>query len=301
MQRTKARVALALWVVTMLLCVGLTSWAAKGPCDCQDMIVSGAGYSSINGTYTYVQGFAMSGVQGSACDWWLGPKTSLAQGIPTGWFALGHCGNVWFFAYVLVDLPIGEPQPATPPSYTDYVVFVVSDAYYSSTGRGDCPPESGWTGGLGSPPTIQGVGACREPLVSCEEVIPTGDAGAGEFLDEMLTLAEGDVAPIIGEASLAAIHAEGDVIGGSCRILGARGAETCACSVHVYLYSVDLTVSPEERTLVSHGMADYNWDTREYEFEIRTAGLAAGYYDVLLAFSELPTQSYRIQLVAAID
>lgn len=301
MRRNEAEIAIALLVGAVLLCCGLTAWAAKGPCDCQAMIVSGAGYGSVNGTYTYVQGFAMSGAPGSSCDWWLGPKTSLGQGLPEGWFALGNCGGSWFFAYVLVDLPLNEPQPDSPPSYSDYVVFVIPDAYYTSTGRGDCPPESGWTGGQGSPPTIQGVGACREPVMSCVEVIPTGGAGPGEFLDEILALAEGDVAPIIGESPLAAIHAVGDVISGSCQILGARGAETCACSVHVYFYSVDPTVSPEESTLELHGMADYNWDTREYEFSVNTTGLAAGYYDVLLAFPDLPTQSYRIQLVAAVD
>ena len=127
--------------------------------------------------------------------------------------------------------------------------------------------------------------------------IPTGDAGPDEFLDIVLPLAEGEEPPMIGELPLAAIHAVGDAVGGSCQFLDSYGQPGLAGYIHIYVYSVDVDARPETRELVAHWMAPYNWDTQEYMIAWDTSELAPGYYDLRLYFGSPDTaQTFRIEL-----
>ena len=127
--------------------------------------------------------------------------------------------------------------------------------------------------------------------------IPTGDAGPDEFLDIVLPLAEGEEPPMIGEVPLVAVHAVGDVVTGSCQFLNSHGQPGLAGYIHIYVYSVDVDTRPETRELVAHWMANYNWDTQEYEIAWDTSELAPGYYDLRLYFGSPDTaQTFRMEL-----
>jgi hypothetical protein len=128
-------------------------------------------------------------------------------------------------------------------------------------------------------------------------VVPTGDAGPEEFLDEILPVPEGEDPPMAGEEELAATHVVGDIITGSCQLLGPTGAPTTAGYVHLYLYSVDIATDPETRELLDHWAATFNWTTYEFELAYDTAGLAPGYYDLRLSFADGSIETFRIQLV----
>ena len=134
-------------------------------------------------------------------------------------------------------------------------------------------------------------------------VIPTGDGGPDAFLDVLLSVAGGggSAGPIvIGDVPLAAVHTVGDIVTGSCQILGGPlGLPTGASFAHVYIYSVGDTVVPEAIVLLDHWMAEYNYGPHEFEFAWDTAGLAPGYYYIHLFFQDGSTETRCIQLIPA--
>ena len=132
------------------------------------------------------------------------------------------------------------------------------------------------------------------PLV----IIPTVEAGPELLLDIVLPVVEGEEPLMAGERVLTAIHVVGEMVTGSCQILGATGVPTCIAPVRVFLYSVDITTRPETIVFLSHAMADYNWDTLEYDFAVDTTGMEPGYYDLHLLFKDGSAEIFRIQLVA---
>ena len=51
--------------------------------------------------------------------------------------------------------------------------------------------------------------------------------------------------------------------------------------------------------LIDHWMADYNWDSREFELALDTTGFAPGFYDLRLFFCDSSTETLRIELLPA--
>ena len=128
-------------------------------------------------------------------------------------------------------------------------------------------------------------------------IVPTGDAGFGAFLDEVLPVIEGEIQPMAGDLPLTAIHAVGDVITGSCQILSAMGTPTCAGHIRVFLYAVDIATVPEATALLARWSADYSWDTHEFRIVLDTTGFAPGHYDLCLSFEGGLREVFRIELV----
>jgi len=126
-------------------------------------------------------------------------------------------------------------------------------------------------------------------------VTPAGDAGA--FLNRCLDLGEGEEPPMIGERPLTAIYELGELVSGACNVCDLGGRTVRGSFVHVYVYSVDVVVRPEELALVAHWTVHYDVDTRCYTFSWDTADVEPGYYDIRLFFADGSSHTCRIQLV----
>jgi len=131
-------------------------------------------------------------------------------------------------------------------------------------------------------------------------IVPTGAGGPEAFLDVLLPLGEGETAPLAGDEPLVASYVIGDLITGSCQFLGPSGNPTADGYVHLYLYSVDITATPEALELIAHWTADFNWTTFEFEFAYDTSGLTPGYYDLRLSFPDGTSQTFRIEVTPAV-
>ncbi|MBE0635396.1 hypothetical protein IH601_05325 [Candidatus Bipolaricaulota bacterium] len=284
-------VCLAVAVTLLLVAVAATGAA---PCGCETVTVSGAGDSSVNGMYTYLPGARLA-LTGYVGKWWIGPSYEM-QGLGTfNWVFFGGSGG-WIFGLAVEDGPIDQPlQPCTK----NCAVFVDLTSYQHAAGS-SCPPATGWTGSPGPVPTIS-LDACVPPEPVTITIIPTGEAGPDEFLDAIVALAEDATPPMIGELPLSAIHPVGDIISGSCQILGSSELPTGASFVHVYIQSVDISTHPETLVLLDHWMASYNRLNREFEFAWDTEGLAPGHYDIRLFFQDGSAVTFRIQLTPAVE
>jgi hypothetical protein len=263
---TKGNWKLALLVMTVAVAVcaaGMLVNANGCVTDYNDVVVSGAGSDNMNGTYEY------GGMSGDR-PVFSGPGPALISWI------LGH--------WVMADDNFGyyyvQSDDATPPSSGWYSVNIDLEPLPTVSGGEEIP-----CGGAEEKPALI--------------VIPTGDGGPDSFLDALLPLAEGEVAPMIGLQPLAAVHAVGDVVTGSCQILNSSDLPTGASYVHIYTYSVDVSAHPESVVLLDHWMASYNHSTQEFEIAWDTSGLAPGYYDLYLSFADGSSELMRIQLVAA--
>jgi hypothetical protein len=132
-------------------------------------------------------------------------------------------------------------------------------------------------------------------------ILPAGNAGPELFLDVVLPVPEGEDLPMAGLLPLAAIHVVGDVVSGGSMILDQSGLALWASFVHVYVYSVDITMDPEVSTLIVHWTCTYDWVTGEYPFSWDTTDLEPGYYDLYLVFEDGTTQIFRIQLTLPVE
>jgi len=131
-------------------------------------------------------------------------------------------------------------------------------------------------------------------------IVPTGDAGNGEFLDAVLPVTDGEAPPMAGERRLVATCTAGDIISGSCQILGPTRHPTLGGYVHLYLYSVNLSTVPESLWLISHWMADFNCDTWQFEFSCDTRDLSPGCYDLRLSFPDESSETLRIEVMSPV-
>ncbi|MCJ7753017.1 MAG: hypothetical protein MUP13_00490 [Thermoanaerobaculales bacterium] len=66
--------------------------------------------------------------------------------------------------------------------------------------------------------------------------------------------------------------------------------------IHIYIYSVDISGIPDFSALVDHWTVRYSFGASEYAFSWDTTGLAPGYYDIRLVFSNGTALMFRIQL-----
>lgn len=130
------------WVVLCLLSLVWFGIAAEaGPCGCDELTVSGAGTSAINGTYTH-EPFITKKDYWEDTDMWLGPAWT--NGSTTGHWALLHLGGDAWFCGVVVVFSGGE-----------HLIFGVSGGYYIHWSTKRCPPETGWFAPDSTqPPTI---------------------------------------------------------------------------------------------------------------------------------------------------
>jgi len=131
-------------------------------------------------------------------------------------------------------------------------------------------------------------------------IVPTGEAGPEAFLDTLLPLGEGETPAMAGDKPLVASYVVGDLITGSCQTLGLGGNPTSDGYIHLYLYSVDVTMEPETLVLIAHWAAEFNWDTLEFEFSYDTSGLTPGYYDLRLSFHNGLSETFRVEVTPAV-
>jgi len=131
-------------------------------------------------------------------------------------------------------------------------------------------------------------------------IVPTGAGGPEEFLDVVLPLGDEETPPLAGDEPLVASYVVGDLITGSCQFLGPSGNPTADGYIHLYLYSVDITATPEALELIAHWTADFNWMTFEFEFAYDTSELTPGYYDLRLSFPDGTSETFRIEVTPAV-
>jgi hypothetical protein len=101
-----------------------------------------------------------------------------------------------------------------------------------------------------------------------------------------------------GVEPLVASYVVGDAITGSLQILGSRGMPTSNWYIHLYLYSVDITTSPEARELLDHWVSAFNWISHKFDLYFDTTGLTPGYYDLRLSFPDAEPITLRIEVTA---
>ena len=253
------------------------------PCY-EDVVVSGAGTGAANNAYEFFAmlferpAFAKSGVGYVVYQ-------DDGSGYDEGWYVAVGTGDEMIMYY--------NPSSAMTPPADKWEVYT-GPMFGGQTNIAEAPA-----------PTLSGGGPCGgdnggddgvPPAPRFVAVVGTGDAGAGAFLDSVLTVAEGEEAPMAGNRVLSAVFTVGDVISGSCQLVNADGKAGPFGYVHVYLYLVGTETSPETLSLVTHFLADYDYATKEYQFSIDTTELEPGYYDVHLAFPG-SSQTFRIQLM----
>ena len=176
-----------------------------------------------------------------------------------------------------------ETPPSGPYSYFDGVNS--SDwgtPTLSGGGLIDCPISGGTTPTPAPTPAPTPV---SDPSIVAMTVV---DADPSGYLDVVLPVVEGEDPVMAGLRPLAAIHTVGDTITGG----------STSGPIHVYVYSVDITTTPETIVLIDHWMSSFDRMTYKHVFSWDTAGLAPGYYDVRLSFGTTAVQ-FRIQLTAA--
>jgi len=131
-------------------------------------------------------------------------------------------------------------------------------------------------------------------------IVPTGAGGPEEFLDVVLPLGDEETPPLAGDEPLVASYVVGDLITGSCQFLGPSGNPTADGYIHLYLYSVDVSATPDALELIAHWTADFNWTTFEFEFAYDTSELTPGYYDLRLSFPDGSSETFRIEVTPAV-
>ena len=127
-------------------------------------------------------------------------------------------------------------------------------------------------------------------------VEPMGSAGPEAFLDRCIEVPEGEEPPMAGESELSAVYEVGELVTGSCNVCNANGSIMRGTGVHVWVYSVDLSVRPEVGTLLDHWTVHYDGDCGAYAFEWDTTAYAPGIYDIRLGFEDESFVNIRIQL-----
>ena len=267
-RRNSRLLGICLVAVLVVAGMGITTLADTQSSSFEDICVSGSGVDDLNGRYVYVymyNGHPLYEQENTSYDIAIYNSSSTDH-----WFFYNPYGNFPFY---------NVADTYTPPFTGEWLIY-----------GDDAPPGS-------TPPTLRACDRSEsepKPVV----IVPTGDAGPEAFLDVSHPSVEGEDPAMAGAQLLAAIHTVGDVVTGSCRIIGASGTPTGASFVHVYVYSVDIVSSPEIVVLLDHWMASYNRPTQEFEFSWDTSELAPGYYDLRLFFQDGTAQIFRIQLTA---
>ncbi len=129
-------------------------------------------------------------------------------------------------------------------------------------------------------------------------VTPAGEAGEGAFLDQFLPLEEGELPPMAGSRPLCACYGAGESITGGIGIFDAAGKPCATTYIIVSLYTVDVTVDPENLELLDSWNAVYDPVEACYSFEVDTTELAPGIYDLRLGFEDSSTAWMRVEVVA---
>jgi len=127
-----------LWCLLPLVCFWIAAQA--DPCSCDELTVSGAGDTRINGTYTH-EPFITTQEWFEGTEMWIGPAYSIAS-IHGNWAVLHFEDSTWFAGLFVVY------------SGGEHVIYVI-DHWYQNSSTKRCPPKNGWTSsGGGAAPTI---------------------------------------------------------------------------------------------------------------------------------------------------
>jgi len=224
------------------------------------------------------------------------------HGSSSCWDGLYACGPAFLYGIdltppviegclddILVVAAPGEDTIAvhwTEPTASDLVSGIAS--LVSTHAPGDVFP-AGNTEVVYTATDVAGnVTTCSFDITVATLDLPTveGDnegTGLPPFLSAPILLDPED-APMIGEYPLAACCEIGDEIGGSFELLQPDGRPLRGVYVILYLYDVELIDETPHLTLVDHWSVGYDTETRDWNFNIPTAGLSPGYYYIYLSF-----------------
>ena len=129
-------------------------------------------------------------------------------------------------------------------------------------------------------------------------VIPAGSGGGVGFLDRWLDLEEGEEPPILGTLPLSAVYEIGETITGACTLTCSTGESVRDSRVFLYLYRTSIAGMVESREPVLIRVIRCDRDLGAYCFEIGTAELEPGIYDIYLGFEDGTEEILRIELIA---
>lgn len=121
-----------------LVWIGISGEAGNTPCNCEELIVSGAGVAAVNGTYTYEPFIHGEYEYFAGTRMWLSTTYITYEGKPFKWAVLRMPGSTWISGVVVGFYG------------TQHAIYLVGDYYMNQSGS-LCPPETGWVD-YGTPP-----------------------------------------------------------------------------------------------------------------------------------------------------
>ena len=128
-------------------------------------------------------------------------------------------------------------------------------------------------------------------------VAPAGLGGAEAFLDQGLDLAEGEAPPVVGMLPLSAIYAIGETVTGACTLHCTDGTPILDSRIFFYLYRTTIEGMTESREPIETMVFRCDHDRGAYCFEVESADLEPGIYDIYLGFEDCTAEILRIELV----
>ena len=199
----------------LLIAAFMLLWAVFSCCG-ETIIVSGAGYGEVNGTYTYNLSIAPSAISGIESAW-LGPKSNLIHGMTLYWALLGtgsdaNQPNIYWILVIMAD-------PHTEPT-----AYVMGDGFYENRTVSFCPPKTGWTGGTAPAPTIIHT-SCL-----CPTLADVNDDGHTDLVDVRMIYAHATGSLTLPDEMLARADADddGDVDLDDARLVAEWDIEVCS-------------------------------------------------------------------------
>ena len=143
------------------------------------------------------------------------------------------------------------------------------------------------------PPKQPPIGAGEIAVI----ILPEGRIDSGVILiDGSVPNGAGPPA-MAGLLPLAGTYPVGTPVRGACLLVDVAGTPYTLSSIHVFVYAVTILPTLERFTLLDHWGVDADPATEEYRFEIPTAALNPGIYDIHVTFPGGGSQRLRIELI----
>jgi len=316
---------LAVVAVAMIFVMGMVGGRALADCTCvssdcyEDVIVSGAGFALVNGTYVFngmqngKPSYVMAGygaVVYEGGNWFIysgahktySNASSATTPPATGW-GLESAGTAP--APTLSDgeacPPCTAPQlSGTPPD----TILSGSSFDFTPTTSGTCEISSfavtnlpSWarfdssTGRLSGTPNHHDAGLYQDIVITVFDVWNQTDTIGPFSIDVRLDL---QIVPLgaPGEGAIldrAQARTQADQVGiESFQLLDVDGSATCISSLHLCIYEIDYSAIPPIRTLIDYRFIPCDPVTGTYDFDIPLYALLSSTHDVVFTFADEP-------------
>ncbi|MGB2984232.1 MAG: hypothetical protein WBC63_10315 [Candidatus Bipolaricaulia bacterium] len=208
--------------------------------------------------------------------------------------APGESASLAYFLYRgLVELeegPLGQPAPAAGAEKDKAKALMqalVANPYFADLSQAEMDAILNW------------MYVVPRKAVRSIHVVPMGEEGT--LLDRVLSLEPSVQRPAPGHRGLQAVYGIGETIVGDFNLFDADGDVIRNAGVFVELSKLDLSAVPYSQERVLRFMIRFSREHGTYHFEIDTAGLAPGYYDLRLAFPDGSSETMRIELVTSTE